>query len=400
MTKMKYIWIILIVVILLYVAATIWVAGRDTELLLAPKTEQLAPIPYSEINWSQIEIETEDTTKLVGWEIYAPETDTADLWLIHFHDRDETVQDNLTQYLQLRNMGFNILAVDYRGFGESEGTPTEDKLYSDAKAIYDLLRYKRDIASRSIVLYGVSLGAAVAVDLAVEVNAGALVLISGFTSAPDLLQSWYPYLPVKPLIGTGMASIEKITQINTPKFFAYSSTCGCIPERHTRDLYEAAPPKYRTYLELTDDSLTGFNHDFYANLYDSLSRKAWLDLQPPKLPLADTLAAIIKQGRVEEAIRWYRELQMNQPDRFDFGEYQLDYLGNRLLKDNHPREAMEILKLNASVYPDSYHAYYSLGRAYHAVEDERNALKNLRKSLELKPGNPKAANLLRQIERR
>jgi fermentation-respiration switch protein FrsA (DUF1100 family) len=143
-------------------------------------------------------------------------------------------------YSFARDLGLNLLAFDYRGYGESEGSPSEDGLYADALVSYRYLTDSLRIAPDRIILFGHSLGSGVAIDLATQVPAAALAVEGAYTSVPDRGQELYPWLPVKLVASQRFASIEKVGHVRLPKLFLHSPEDDIIPFAHGERLFAAA----------------------------------------------------------------------------------------------------------------------------------------------------------------
>jgi len=134
-----------------------------------------------------------------------------------------------------------VLALDYRGFGKSEGKPSEQGLYQDARAARRWLAEKEHIAESDVILMGVSLGGAVAVDLAARDGARGLVLASTFTSLPAAAQHKTPLLPMAMILSTRMDSLSKIKDYHGPLLVSHGEADEVVPYKHGQALYAAAP---------------------------------------------------------------------------------------------------------------------------------------------------------------
>ena len=150
--------------------------------------DQARSIPNLRDCW----VTTEDGVKLHAW--FAPaESAQATLLLSHGNGGNISYRYLLMRSLQRRR--FNVLMYDYRGYGRSEGTPTENGIYTDGRAFFDYLLTQPEVDQRKIVLWGTSLGGAVATDLATHRPAAGLILESTFTSGQDVARILYPLLP-------------------------------------------------------------------------------------------------------------------------------------------------------------------------------------------------------------
>ena len=180
--------------------------------------------------------------------------------------------DRPIHYAGLRELGLNLLAFDYRGYGESGGRPSEQGLYRDAVAAYRHLRETRGVPAERIVIFGHSLGSAVAVDLASRVPAAGLIVEGAFTSVVDRGQEIYPYIPVRWLAGSRFGSLEKIGGVRAPKLFLHATDDDVIPLAHGRRLFEAAAEP-KTWVELQGGHGDAFDTDsarYFGSIADFL----------------------------------------------------------------------------------------------------------------------------------
>lgn len=132
----------------------------------------------------------------------------------------------------------NVLGLDYRGYGKSEGQPSEAGLSRDAQAGYDWLA-ARALPS-SIVVVGEGLGAGPACELARTRNVAALVLISAFTSLPELAAARYPFVPTRWLVRSRFDNLSKVGAVTAPKLFIHSRADERVPFAMGERLYAAA----------------------------------------------------------------------------------------------------------------------------------------------------------------
>jgi hypothetical protein len=146
----------------------------------------------------------------------------------------------------VERLGFDIVLVDYRGYGLSEGTPGETGLYVDGLAIYDAT-IRRGFGPERLVLFGRSLGAAVAVEVALNRPAAGLVLETPFRSVRAMARSMYPFVPSF-LIRTRLDNERKISQIRMPKLILHGDRDNLVPISHGRTLFELALPPKRFFV--------------------------------------------------------------------------------------------------------------------------------------------------------
>lgn len=146
----------------------------------------------------------------------------------HIGDRSE----KLKCFLQ---KGFGILAPSYRGYGSSQGSPTELGLYNDIRAALNFL-VAEGIPLEKIILYGESLGSGVAIQMATEFNVGALVLEAPYTSMTHVAQKKYPYVPVRYLLKDRFDSESKIAKVKAPILILHGERDPLIPIDHSKKL--------------------------------------------------------------------------------------------------------------------------------------------------------------------
>ncbi len=174
--------------------------------------------------------------KLHGW--WIPK-DGATHTIIYLHGNAGNISGRLEKVSILNALGVNVFIFDYRGYGLSEGSPSEEGLYEDADAAYDYLIQERKLDPNSIVIYGASLGGAPAVDLASKVDCGALILNSTFTSGVDMGKHIYPFIPSF-LVNIKLDSVSKIKNITVPKLFIHSVDDKVVPFVLGEKLFNAA----------------------------------------------------------------------------------------------------------------------------------------------------------------
>ena len=180
-------WTILAAAVLIYGGILVLLRVYESRLIYFPGPERtlVAPPPSLGLPVQRVEITTEDTVNLVAWLI--PAEPRSSWWLLICHGNAGNLSDagRPEHYAGLRALGLNLLAFDYRGYGESGGSPSEAGLYRDAEAAYGYLRHTLGVPPERIVLFGHSLGSAVAVELATRVPAAGLVLDGALISVID-----------------------------------------------------------------------------------------------------------------------------------------------------------------------------------------------------------------------
>ena len=173
--------------------------------------------------------------------------------IIYFHGNAGHIGDRGTKAKSYVDAGYGMLLVGYRGYGGNPGSPTEQGLYADASVALDFLK-RTGIAPDHWVLYGESLGTAIAVEmaarLAVSSPVAAVVLEAPFTSMADAAKSHYPFVPVNMLLRDRYDSLSKITQIGSPLLVIHGSADKTVPQLLGKRLFDAAiDPKEAKWIE-------------------------------------------------------------------------------------------------------------------------------------------------------
>jgi fermentation-respiration switch protein FrsA (DUF1100 family) len=257
----------------IYLGILILLRVNESRLIYFPGAQRSLLPPPSELRLpvQRVRIPTQDGLTLVSW-LMPADSNPAGLWLLICHGNAGNLSefDRPVHYAGLRQLGLNLLAFDYRGYGESEGVPTEQGLYRDADAAYRYLREEVGVSADRIVVFGHSLGSAVAVDLASRVPIAGLIVEGAPTSIRERGQELYPYIPVRWIAGSRFDSIDKIARVLVPKLFLHATQDEVIPLAHGGRLYQAAPPP-KTFVELRGGHGDAFDVDS-ATYFGSIRR--------------------------------------------------------------------------------------------------------------------------------
>ena len=233
------------------------------------------------ISFEDVYFETDDGHTLNGWFIHAPADATAtgtaqsDVTLLWFHGNAGNMGhrvDDLALFHHL--LGVNVFILDYRGYGNSQGKPSERGVYQDSRAALAYLTKRADVNPNRIVYYGRSLGAAVAVELSMDRQPYGMVLYSPFTSLADMGAELYTLSPVRLLAGNRLNSLARINQYHGPLLVIHGEADEIIPIDQGRTLYEAARgPKsfYQVPGAFHNDRLGDAGADLWAALGRFLS---------------------------------------------------------------------------------------------------------------------------------
>jgi fermentation-respiration switch protein FrsA (DUF1100 family) len=211
--------------------------------------------------YEDVALQTVDDIRLHAWFIPAENPRATVLFC---HGNAGNISHRLDSIRLLHSLGLQVLIFDYRGYGKSEGRPSEKGTFRDVDAAWHYLREVRGLTEAGIIIFGRSLGAAVAADLASRARPAAVILESAFTSVPDMAAEFYPWLPVRLLSRYRYDNLGKVARIARPLLLVHSRQDEIIPFAHGERLFgRAREPKQ--FLELTG----GHNDAFQS------SRKAY-----------------------------------------------------------------------------------------------------------------------------
>jgi len=186
--------------------------------------------------WEDVYFKTRDNVTINGWFFRNPQAPST---VIFAHGNAGNMSDRLFKIKFFHDLGLNIFIFDYRGYGKSQGKPSEAGIYLDAQAAYDYLQSRGDVNMKDIILYGASIGGVAVIDLATHRKAALLVVESSITSAQDMAQILYPFVPSF-FLSLKFDSINKVRSLGVSKLFIHSPDDEVVPYWIGQKLYEAA----------------------------------------------------------------------------------------------------------------------------------------------------------------
>ena len=231
------VWVALLTALALYAVLCFLAVVFQPKLVFFPGPPPTTTPRYVGLDYRELELVTADGVRLHGW--YVPAGDPAGAVLVS-HGNAGSIEHRLPLATEFHGMGLAVLLFDYRGYGRSEGSPTEQGLYLDAEAAYAFLTEEEAFPAERIVAYGESLGAAVAIELATRRPLAGLIAESGFTSLPDMGARLYPWLPVRWLSRFQFDSESKIGAVRAPVLVVHSPGDEIVPFSHAERLLAAA----------------------------------------------------------------------------------------------------------------------------------------------------------------
>ena len=262
----------------LYVAVLLFLMANETKLVYPGSKYPRGNWTPENFDYEEVEFQSADGTKLVGWYLHAPdaaEIATAEIeadaeFLLLCHGNAENVAQSAA-YVgdRLRKaLRANVFVFDYRGYGKSEGVPFERGVLEDSEAAFEWLKQKSGKAADEIILVGHSIGGGPAVHLASEQGARTLVLQRTFNALTEPAANQYPWLPIRYVMRNQFRSIDKIRNYQGPLFQSHGVQDRLIPIRMGRELFDAAPTTRKKFI-----AVDGMSH------YEPLPESYWADLK-------------------------------------------------------------------------------------------------------------------------
>ena len=269
----------------LYLSACALVYRQQRKIIFQPTRELITTpvdlrLPFQDI-WISVgsEVNSPQPQRIHGW--WIPAAGKPRGTLLYLHGNGFNISANLGLARRFQQLGLSVLMIDYRGYGRSDGDfPSEAWVYEDARAAWSYLTKDLAIPTEEIVVFGHSLGGAIAIDLMSEQRSAAgLIVQSSFSSMTNLArtQGWPNAFPLSLLLNQRFDSIQKVPKLDLPTLWLHGEDDGLIPADMSRDLFQASvEPK-------TLKIFPGANHNDVADVggdrYDALIADAletWL----------------------------------------------------------------------------------------------------------------------------
>lgn len=266
--------------IFIQIAAVLLIAYCGFGLMLYLRQARILYMPVRDVSYTPDELglefeevvfKTEDGLQLAGWYIPA---ENSSFTVLFCHGNGGNITHRLDSINLFYSLGLNCFIFDYRGYGNSQGRPTEEGTYLDAAAAYKWLTEEKKVSPGSIIAFGRSLGGSVAAQLASKVEIGSLIIESAFTSYAEMGKRFYPYMPVRWFARFGYETIHYVRDVRCPVMIIHSRNDEVIPFEFGLELYEAAnEPK--EFVEIFGSHNDGFlvSSETYKNAW-----RNWLKL--------------------------------------------------------------------------------------------------------------------------
>lgn len=206
------------------------------------------PLAFSPREWGMdfedVYFKTSDGVKLNAWFIKAGQNSPVVLW---FHGNAGNIADRVENAKLLSDRGISLLMVDYRGYGKSEGMPSEEGIYADGQAAYDYLVSGGGVAADNLIIFGRSLGTSVAVHVASKKECAGVILESAITNMADMARVHYPVVPGLGSLKNKFDSIGRIASVSAPILFTHGDADEIVPYEFGRRLFEATKAEKEFY---------------------------------------------------------------------------------------------------------------------------------------------------------
>ena len=268
---MAVLWTIFLIVFITYSVVGWSLYFLQSRFLYSPVKEITYTPADINLAFEKIALKTEDGLKISAW--YVP-ADNAKYTVLFCHGNAGNMTHRLDSINILNEIGLNCLIFDYRGYGDSQGKPSEEGTYRDARAAWKWLTEQKKTTAERIILFGRSLGGSVVANLATEVNPKGIVLESAFTSYEEIGKKFYPYMPVHLFAKFNYKTIDSVRRIHCPVLFIHSRNDKIIPFELGLRLYEAASEP-KKFVEIVGSHNDGFM--FSGDIYTK-GWQEWLEL--------------------------------------------------------------------------------------------------------------------------
>ena len=274
---MRFVKSIPIIVCVAYLIATVGVWLFERHLLYQPGPRAVAPPDAAlGLNQRSVTFRSADSASLTAWIIPGVNARPDAPWILISHGNFGNIGygGRPQFYAWFRDLGVNLFAYDYRGYGASDGIPSEAGVYADADAAYRYLTDSLHVPPSRIILFGHSLGTGVTIELARHVAAAGMIVEDAYTSVANRGQEVFPLLPIKLVAKSRFASIDKVESVRLPKLFLHARNDRTIPIDHGRKVFAAAAEP-KEFVELNAGHADGYlaDRDRYYGAIDAFIKR-------------------------------------------------------------------------------------------------------------------------------
>ena len=264
---LRFLSIFLILLLIGYIIGCVLFYFYQDEYLYAPSNNIHSDPSQIGLSYENVTFNTSDGKSLSGW--FVPSNNSS-FHIIYCHGYSGNIADKLESIRLLHQLNLTVFIFDYRGYGLSEGEPSEKGTYKDVNAAWNFLVLERNISEEQIMIYGRSLGGPIAAWLAKEQNPAGLILESTFTSYNEIAGDLIPILPVSLLSRFDYDTIGYVKKVVCPVMVIHSKDDDQISYSHGRSLYRYAnEPKDFLEISGTHADCYSVSDDKYLNGIDN-----------------------------------------------------------------------------------------------------------------------------------
>jgi len=253
------------IILALLIIALIGCKSLVNELAFHPDNINVIPTSKLPSEIEEISIRTKDGIKITALYLPSPESNKV---VIYFHGNAGNIYHRIPSLFQLHKLGVNVLGVSYRGYGKSEGKPTEEGIYLDGEAVYQYVIDEMNIPIKNIILFGRSIGSTVAINTAMNRNILGIVLVTPLTSAKEQAEATGLAF-ISSLAGEAFNNIGKMESIKARLLVIHGTNDNVIPYSMGKKIFEKALGRKKFV------KIEGGNHN---DLHDKYSREYWVPI--------------------------------------------------------------------------------------------------------------------------
>jgi len=253
---------------ILLIVSVIFCSGCKTvvnKLAFHPDTENVISTKELPEGIEELTIKTDDKVKITSLFLPAKNSDKV---VIFFHGNAGNIYHRIPSLIQLRKFGVNVVAVSYRGYGKSEGEPSEEGIYLDGKAIFDYVNSTLGFDYKNIIILGRSIGSTVAINTTQNKDIAGLILVTPLTSGKAQANA-SSLSSVASLAGDSFDNFSKMKNINVPLLVIHGTKDRVIPYHMGKEIFEAATSEKQL------NTIEGGGHNDLQNAY---AQKYWTSI--------------------------------------------------------------------------------------------------------------------------
>lgn len=254
---MQTLWFIVLFIVIVYVGFAAFLFIFQAKLLFFPDRVIVDTPRSAGLDYDSVTLITKDNIKISAWYVPAPSGGNDRGTILFCHGNAGNISHRIELIKIFHDLGLNVLIFDYRGYGESEGKPSEKGMYRDVDAAWDFLIKTKNTPENRIIIVGRSLGGAIGAYVAQNRNPKGLILDSTFVSVKDLGAELYRFIPVRWMSRFSFNTVKFLRNVSVPVLVIHSRNDDVVPFHHGQRVYESAQGE-KSFLEIS-----GLHNDGY-----------------------------------------------------------------------------------------------------------------------------------------